>query len=262
MALLTAGLGTPGCTSAGAIPWGCPVPVFGNLSTSRVATIGLNPSSREFLDEEGRELPPDLRRLHTLRSLRLSSWAEATDEHFLEIADACTTYFQRNPYQTWFGRLEIILAGIGSSYYGVNSSACHLDLIPFATDPKWAALSKLQRDDLSTIAGGTLGRLLRDSNVKILVLNGRTVVSHFERAAEVRLRCDQMSGWTLPRQSGPGVPGLAFHGQVDRVSGIDLLRRVTVLGYNHNIQSSYGITTRVIRGIRDWIISKAVRTVE
>ena len=39
-----------------AILWGCPVPSFGDLSSSQVATIGLNPSNREFVDESGNEL--------------------------------------------------------------------------------------------------------------------------------------------------------------------------------------------------------------
>ena len=38
------------------IPWSCPVPAFGDLSTSFVATLGLNPSNREFVDKAGNEL--------------------------------------------------------------------------------------------------------------------------------------------------------------------------------------------------------------
>ena len=54
------------------IPWSCPVPAFGDLLNSFVATLGLNPSNREFVDEEGNELEGAARRLHTLRSLSLS----------------------------------------------------------------------------------------------------------------------------------------------------------------------------------------------
>jgi hypothetical protein len=38
------------------IPWACPIPSFGDLTRARVATLGLNPSNREFVDERGNEL--------------------------------------------------------------------------------------------------------------------------------------------------------------------------------------------------------------
>src|SRR2546422_2502451 len=38
------------------IRWGCPVPAFGDLTCSQVATLGLNPSNREFVDDFGQEL--------------------------------------------------------------------------------------------------------------------------------------------------------------------------------------------------------------
>ena len=45
-------LDSPAISGTGVIRWGCPVPSFGDLSASRVATVGLNPSNREFVDEE------------------------------------------------------------------------------------------------------------------------------------------------------------------------------------------------------------------
>ena len=43
----------PELAEADVIPWGCPVPSFGDLSSSQVATLGLNPSNKEFVDEVG-----------------------------------------------------------------------------------------------------------------------------------------------------------------------------------------------------------------
>ena len=34
------------------IPWACPIPSFGDFTRARVATLGLNPSNREFVDEK------------------------------------------------------------------------------------------------------------------------------------------------------------------------------------------------------------------
>ena len=51
------------------ISWGSPVPSFGDLSNASIATIGLNPSNLEFVDEKGKELDGSRRRFHTLNSL-------------------------------------------------------------------------------------------------------------------------------------------------------------------------------------------------
>jgi hypothetical protein len=47
--------------------------------------------------------------------------------------------------------------------------------------------------------------------------------------------------------------GIAFRGVVDALSEIRLPRAISVLGYNHNLQSSFGVSAEVIRAIRDWI---------
>ncbi len=62
-----------------------------------------------------------------------------------------------------------------------------------------------------------------------------------------------MRDWTLPRREGPGVTGFAFRGRVRHLFGVDLGRSVLILGYNHNIQSSFGVTTEVKGAIRNWI---------
>ena len=49
-------LAAPGMSSTNVIRWSSPVPSFGDLSRSRVATLGLNPSNREFVDPDGQEL--------------------------------------------------------------------------------------------------------------------------------------------------------------------------------------------------------------
>lgn len=234
------------------IRWGSPVPSFGDLSTSHVATLGLNPSNREFVDEHGNELEGASRRFHTLRSLGLKSWSEVDARHLRMILDVCRGYFGGNPYDRWFRRMDQIIAGTGASYYGKSCGACHLDLIPYATARKWAELSVKQQSSLLTIAGDTLGMLLRDSPVRILVLNGRSVVEHFQCVAGVRLESYEMPAWSLPRQSRP-VIGIAYRGTVGALSGIELSHNILVLGFNHNIQSSFGVTAGVVQAIRGWI---------
>jgi len=250
-------LDSPAMSGTGVIRWGCPVPSFGDLSSARVATLGLNPSNREFVDELGDELQGIFRRFHTLASLGLRSWSEVDARHLRIILESCRTYFLGNPYDRWFKRLDQVVSGAKASFYGTSSGACHLDLIPYATSHKWTELTARQRSSLLAVAADALGLLLRDSPVRILILNGRSVVEQFQDAAGICLDRQEMSGWSLARRPKPDVMGLAYKGIVHTLSGIRLPHEILVLGYNHNLQSSFGVTNEVILAIRNWI-SRAV----
>jgi hypothetical protein len=239
--------------AANVIAWGCPVPAFGDPMAARVATLGLNPSNREFVDEDGVELAGDARRFHTLASLGLSAWDDADADHLDRILASCRDYFTGNPYDRWFRRLDTVVSATGASFYDRAAPACHLDLIPYATERKWTALSARQRSGLLQLAGDTLGLLLRRSAVRVLILNGQSVVMHFQEATGIALKRTEMPGWALPRQSGDDVPGYSYQGRVDSVLGYPLPHELLVLGFNHNLQSSYGVTLRVIDAIRRWI---------
>jgi hypothetical protein len=236
------------------IPWSCPVPSFGDLQSARIATLGLNPSNREFVDVAGNELDGPHRRFHTLRSLELDRWSSARTRHVHLVVESCRQYFTRNPYDGWFKKLDYILSGTRASYYGGrNARACHLDLIPYATARKWTTLAPQERTSLLSLAGDTLGLLLRNSPVRVLVLNGHSVVENFQALAGVHLDKTAMLDWSLPRRSGSGVIGFAYEGVVNVFSGTKLKREILVLGFNHNIQSSFGVTTHVTKAIRSWI---------
>jgi hypothetical protein len=137
--------------------------------------------------------------------------------------------------------LDQVIVGTKASYYGGASRACHLDLIPYATSKKWTELSPHERSLLLDVAGDTLGLLLRDSPVSVLILNGMSVVNRFQHIAGSPLEAQQMPEWALQRHSKPDI------------TGIELGRELLVLGFNHNLQGSYGVTAEVIRAIRDWI---------
>jgi len=49
------------------------------------------------------------------------------------------------------------------------------------------------------------------------------------------------------------VAGVAYRGSINNISGIELGRSIEVLGFNHNIQSSFGVTTQVRKSIQEWI---------
>jgi hypothetical protein len=149
------------------------------------------------------------------------------------------------------------MSGAGVSYYGGSYRACHLDLIPYATRCKWTDLTIRQRTSLLAVGGSTLAMLLRDSAIRVLILNGHTVVRHLNKLTNVEFQRIEMRQWTLPRKSGSGVVGVAFRGTLTQLSGVELNRSIVVLGYNHNLQSSFGVTTHVKKAIAQWVSTEA-----
>lgn len=236
----------------GAIPWASPVVSFGDPSKSKVATVGLNPSNLEFVDSKGNQLLSPHNRFESLATLHARDWSEVAKQGVRRIWQACEDYFCRNPYDQWFKRLEKVLVGTGASYYSrIGEAACHLDLVPFATAQKWSSLSVGQRQDLVQLGAPSLVRTIKASDIRVLVLNGSTVVREFSRLLTSQtLEPRVMPSWAL--QSGR-VAGVAHVGRVSELNNIPLDRELLVLGYNHNIQSSFGVTTEVVSRIATWV---------
>ena len=257
---LIAKLDGPDIAETGIIPWAAPIPVFGDLCTSRVATVGLNPSNREFVDEDGIELSGlRRRRFHTLRSLGLSSWSAIDAQHLRLIQDSCRDYFRRNPYDDWFKPLDGVISGTGASFYDGECSACHLDIIPYATSEKWRNLKAKQRA-LLEFAGDSLAALLRTSSVRLVVLNGQSVVDHFQDMAGVDFVRLRMPTWSLLRKSRSSIDGYSYAARVERIGPVPLNRKIVVLGYNHNRQSSPGVSGKIAGAIRDWVQVEFAKT--
>ena len=239
--------------SAAAINWAPPIPAFGDPSTAQVATLGINPSNREFVDQHGKELSTSQRRFPSLKSLELSNWKNATDIHIAIIAEACREYFENKPYNGWFRPLDFLLSKVEASYYNPLSNAVHLDIIPYATHKKWARLSPDQTRSLAGGAGNQLGHLLRDSSAMLVVLNGMAVVRAFQNLCTVELSREAQPKWALLRKEGATVCGYSYRGVTRAVGDVVLGREVMVLGFNHNVQSSFGVSLEIREAMRDWI---------
>jgi len=237
--------------------WTSPVPFFGDLERAVVGTVGINPSNQEFESTAGDELEGTSRRLPTLDSVGLECWGYANYVHVRQIADSCTEYFGRNPYDRWFRRLDDLLAPAEVSFYS-GRRACHLDLVPFATGIKWGELPVSERRLLLDMGRSPLAELIRSSPIVVLVLNGRSVVKQFESFAGVQLDEERRPAWDLARSSGRAVKGYSYSTQIDTLAGLELDRTVTVLGYNHNIQSSFGVTRQAIDSISAWLAESIV----
>lgn len=136
-----------------------PILFFGDLnrywsSPRRVITVGLNPSNREFPnDNPWTRFPGGA----TLLDDPLTDEARTT---YLELL---SRYFETDPYRAWFDRsFEPILAGLEASYYAIaENAALHTDVAsPVATDPTWSRLTDSARAIHG--GGGELWRRLAD----------------------------------------------------------------------------------------------------
>lgn len=236
----------------GAIPWASPVLAFGDPINSRVATLGLNPSNLEFVDRNGCELHPPHHRFESLSTLQISNWGGVDKNEVCRVLHACENYFYGNPYNQWFKRLERLLVDTGSSYYtSLGLKACHLDLVPFATLEKWSSLKSAKKAQLIELGIPSLVKTIFASDIRVLILNGSAVVKEFSRIVpNESLKAQEMSAWSL---QGGRVQGVGYIGRVSQLSGFKLDRELLVLGYNHNIQSSFGVTSEAVARIATWI---------
>lgn len=195
-----------------------PVISFGDPDVARVATISLNPSNIEFKDDRG-WLLDERRRLHSLVSLERHNPQDLTDDEVRAVIQACRDYFEGNWHRRWFGSLERLLVASQAGSY-LDGSACHLDLVQWATDPVQA---ELPADEWAALVQADLPFLrwqLDNSEVDIVLVNGGGVVKGIQQAGLVdrvesdflelpqggrRLRIDRavadgrlFLGWSIP----------------------------------------------------------------
>ena len=164
-----------------------PVVSFGNPNTAMVATLGINPSSQEFLDRKGNVLDLANKRLVDLDSLNKSSLNDLDEDDAKKIIDGCYNYFKTGNHYKWFDPIEeYVLKPSGFSYF--DNSACHLDVIQWATDPVWSNIkSKEIQDMLLEKDQDFLKYQLSNYHFETIFLNGKTVINQVEKLGIVKL---------------------------------------------------------------------------
>lgn len=120
-----------------------PVPAFGDPTSKniRVATVGLNPSSAEFL--AGIDLKPSCMRLPALVDFGVNSRVQLKPEHLREAKRRRADYFSGKERSTneWFKRLSAILDGCGQNWKYENGNAVHVDIVACVTNKSWSDLT-------------------------------------------------------------------------------------------------------------------------
>ena len=226
--------------SARVVPGSTPVVAFGDPARARVATLGINPSRNEFLDGQGGLLDGSQRRLATLRSLAAARLDALTDGQVAEVVADCAAYFQRNPYRLWFDPLDQLLgAALGASYY--DGTACHLDLVQWATDPVWGQLSD-ERARQALIDDGVphlRAQLAANPDISVVLCNGRQVIDQVRDARLADLR----------------EVGVIRNGQVTcrLYSGPARVGTARWIAWSANLQSSWGVSSELKRELADWV---------
>ncbi|ECA3767089.1 hypothetical protein EKH15_24390, partial [Salmonella enterica subsp. enterica serovar Corvallis] len=89
-----------------------------------------------------------------------------------------------------------------------------------------------------------------NSEIKLLFLNGKTVIEHLKLISDISLNEKEEISFNLQRKSLNHIKGYEYTGQLRTISGVDIGRNIYVYGINHNIQSSYGISNLVKENIR------------
>jgi hypothetical protein len=168
------------------VPGSTPVVSFGDPLRADVVTVGINPSSAEFCRGGVLRTGPQ-RRLATMDSIGAEPGRPLSPDQARTIVADCNTYFARNPYRTWFDPLDRILRiAVGASYYA--GTACHLDLVQWATVQVWGQLHDPPAARLLIEEGRQhLRRLLEASGVRLVLLNGISVVKQVTAAELCRL---------------------------------------------------------------------------
>ncbi len=171
--------------SLSVLPGSLPVVSFGDPDRAVAATLSLNPSWKEFQSQDGVWLNGSRRRLASLISLGASDPQELDDEQVATVVVESDGYFRGpNWYRGWFHWLESMLNASGAGSY-FDGTACHLDLVQWATKP---AQGDLQTDVWRRLVEEDREFLrwqLANTNVRVLLLNGASVVQWLHEAGLV-----------------------------------------------------------------------------
>jgi hypothetical protein len=171
-----------------AVPGSTVVTSFGDPSKAEIATLGINPSSKEFLRNSSQLYAGGKKRLVDFETLGLEFTASLSETHAEQILEGCLSYFSAdsNPYMAWFGQLEnLILNPLGFSY--LNGSAVHLDLIQTATFPVWSNLTDSERKSLLDEDLEFLKFQLNAYPLKTILVNGRSAINQVNETGLIEL---------------------------------------------------------------------------
>lgn len=217
-----------------------PVICFGDLFNSKTATLGLNPSNKEFVDNNNNFLSGNDLRFQDCFSLYQKDLTKLGAEETELVLHNCTDYFKINPYRKWFDVLEKnILKKINVSYY--NNTCCHLDIVQWATSKKWGEVDKINRDILLNSDYPFLIQQLENQEINLLLVNGISVFNILNEREHLIIQQDE----TI-RISNETCRMIKFYFQKEN-------KNINGIAWSKNIQSSVGLTSEMRESIGNWV---------
>lgn len=146
-----------------------PIKWFGNReayqrSEVKIITVGLNPSDKEFRENDGAPFTSNLR------------FPDYKSGKYASLVKALNSYFEKTPYRQWFeSGFEPVLNGLGASYYSTEDYSCralHTDICsPWATDPTWSKLSVTEQNSLIKTGFPDWKKLVKDLKPDIILFS-------------------------------------------------------------------------------------------
>jgi hypothetical protein len=222
--------------SASSVPGTLPVLFFGDLLGCEVATVGLNPSHREYLTKDGTLLAGAAQRFATIHSLRAEGRLSLSDNQCAVAIERMRGYYDpgRPVYSSWFSALARVVDGFGASFRA--RSCAHLDLVQESTKPVWSQLERAEREELLERDLPFLEWQIRTFPLRAVICTGATVGLQIRRRlaisvteegtmarikwwvgrADVDGRRIGFGGWNIPlaRATGLSKEGEAALGQL------------------------------------------------
>ena len=162
------------------VPGSFPVTSFGDPNRARVLTVGINPSSSEFMLPGGKGLLPDgKKRFIDSSVLGIPSDTELDENEARVVLQGNKNYFKTGNHYKWFDDMEKwVLSPLGYSYF--DGTAAHVDVLQWATHPVWSGIE----DDVFThemISPDLelLRAILSQRTYDYVLINGKTVYDFF-----------------------------------------------------------------------------------
>jgi hypothetical protein len=159
------------------VPFSTPVVSFGDATKADVITIGINPSSEEFLTsgKNKKLLQGTKKRLVDTEMLEHSQLQRLTREEAIRVIEGCYSYFSSGKSYDWFKHLNEYANQIFQADY-YDGTAAHVDLVQWATDPVWGKIRDAKtRDNLLKGDIEFLKYQVNQKKYKIVFLNGSKV---------------------------------------------------------------------------------------
>lgn len=210
-----------------------PIPFFGDLENSVACTISLNPSDREFYDSKGLLLESYRSRLCYRKLLGKSDNEGLSAKDVDLVLEKCNSYFTNNPYRLWFNKIDTFLKAFDDNLSYYTGTAVGLDLVQWATTPKWAKISDISKKALLNQGLPFLRELLLQKNFKYILLNGRTVFSEVSRHLGISYKEKQVNDGKnnfsvyLGKYNNSDVIGWSIYLQSPKGGGYDNIRKIS-----------------------------------